>query len=119
MTPRSPIPSCPRKRESRDFNQLLRVQVRGQALGPAFAGATIGGCRQFDYNLLCGEDEQGGVACAYFRLVESSCVMPVQSAACRPAVEEISEWPVIAAGFVRWRISSRVGAISERRPFSR
>ena len=53
-----PIPSFPRKREPRDFSHL--------PWAPAFAGATIGECCQFDYSRLRGDDEQGGVPHANF-----------------------------------------------------
>src|SRR5271165_6588408 len=42
-----------------------------------------------------------------------------ESAACRAAADPINEWPVIAVGFGRPMMSSNVGAMSERRPFSR
>jgi hypothetical protein len=58
VNPKSPIPSFPRKREPRDFSHLPWA---------AFAGATIGECCRFDYSLLRGDDEQGGVPHANFR----------------------------------------------------
>ena len=59
--------SFPRKREPRDFSHLPPVHARGRLWAPAFAGATIGECCRFDYSLLRGDDEQGGVSCANFR----------------------------------------------------
>jgi hypothetical protein len=53
VNPKSPIPSFPRKREPRDFSH--------SPWAPAFAGATIGECWQFDYSLLREDDGQAGV----------------------------------------------------------
>ena len=64
---KSPISSFPRKREPSDFSHLSPVQARGRLWAPAFAGATIGECCRFDYSLLRGDDEQGGVPHANFR----------------------------------------------------
>ena len=66
VNPKSPIPSFPRKREPRDFSHLPPVKARGRLWAPAFAGATIGECCQFDYSRLHGDDEQGGVPHAKF-----------------------------------------------------
>ena len=59
VNPKSPIPSFPRKREPRDFSHL--------PWAPAFAGATIGECCQFDYEPLArGRLKTGGVPHANF-----------------------------------------------------
>jgi hypothetical protein len=47
--PKPPIPSFPRKREPRNFSHL--------PWAPAFAGATIGECCQFDYTRFRGGDD--------------------------------------------------------------
>jgi hypothetical protein len=67
VNPKPPIPSFPRKREPRDFSHLPPVQASGRLWAPAFAGATIGECCQFDNSRLRGDDKQGGVPHADFR----------------------------------------------------